>query len=235
MKKTSNLPSHIAIIMDGNRRWARNNKLKIFKGHEKVATEGFEKITDHCIKRGIPYLTLWAFSTENWNRSQTEVDAILNLMRTLFIKGFEPMIKKNVRFMTIGDISRFPEDIQKGLDKLKESSKDNEKITVTLAINYGGRNELARAVKKIAEQENFKTKTVDQIEKIISQNLDTNFLPDPDIIIRTGGEQRLSGFLPWQGVYTELYFTDTLMPDFDEAQLNKALEEYQQRDRRFGH
>ncbi len=235
MKKNTTLPNHIAIIMDGNRRWARDNKLKIFKGHEKVATEGFEKITDHCIKRGIPYLTLWAFSTENWNRSQTEVDAILNLMRTLFIKGFEPMIKKNVRFMTIGDTSRFPEDIQEGLEKLRKSSENNKKITVTLAINYGGRNELARVVKKMLEEENLKTKTVDQIEEKISQNLDTNFLPDPDLIIRTGGEQRLSGFLPWQSVYSELYFTDVLMPDFNEAWLDKALEEYQQRERRFGH
>lgn len=235
MKKTSNLPNHIAIIMDGNRRWAKNNKLKIFKGHEKVATEGFEKITDHCIKRGIQYVTLWAFSTENWNRSQTEVDAILNLMRTLIIKGFEPMIKKNVKFMTIGDTSKFPEDIQKGLNKLKNASKNNDKIIVTLAINYGGRNELARVIKKMLEKENLKSKTVDQIEEMISQNLDTNFLPDPDLIIRTGGEQRLSGFLPWQSVYSELYFTNVLMPDFNETQLDKALEEYQKRERRFGH
>ncbi len=235
MKTNSNSLSHIAIIMDGNRRWARKNKLKIFKGHEKVATEGFEKITDHCIKRGVSYLTLWAFSTENWKREEQEVNAILNLMRTLFIKGFEPMIKKKVRFMTIGDTSRFPKDIQEGLNKLRESSKNNDSITVTLAINYGGRDEIARTVKKIADLDDLTGLTIKQIEEKISQNLDTSFLPDPDLIIRTGGEQRLSGFLPWQSVYSELYFSDVLMPDFDEDELDKALDEYKRRERRFGH
>jgi len=232
MKNT--LPTHVAIIMDGNRRWARKNKLKIFKGHEKVATESFEKLTDHCIKLGIPYLTLWAFSTENWNREKTEVEAILNLMRKLFIKGFEPMMKKGVRFRTIGDVSKFPQDIQNGLQKLINSSANNQKITVTMAINYGGRNELARTVKKISVENNLTKMSVDQIEQLISQNLDTSFLPEPDLIIRTGGEQRLSGFLPWQGVYAELFFPDVLMPDFDERQLDLAIEEYQKRNRRFG-
>ena len=230
----SNLPTHIAIIMDGNRRWARKKKLKIFKGHEKVATEGFEIITDHCIKRGIKFLTLWAFSTENWKREKAEVEAILNLIRKLVVKGFEPMMNKGVRFKIIGNLSRFPQDIQEGLLRLVDSSKDNNKITVTMAINYGGRDELARAVKKISEKTTLAELDSDKIEQLITAHLDTSFLPEPDLIIRTGGEQRLSGFLPWQGVYAELYFTETLMPDFDEEELDKALEEYQKRNRRFG-
>jgi undecaprenyl diphosphate synthase len=228
----SSIPQHIAIIMDGNRRWARQNKLQVFKGHEKVAQENIERLTDHCIKLGIPHLTLWAFSTENWKRDKLEVEAILSLMRSMFAKGFEPMIKKKVKIETIGDLSKFPADIQESIRKLKDGSVNDYKIVVTFALNYGGRNEISRAVEKLFQSGLNIGET--QLEFQLSDYLDTSFLPDPDLIIRTGGEQRLSGFMPWQSVYSELYFTDVLMPDFNESELNKALAEYQRRERRFG-
>ncbi len=233
MKQNSSIPQHIAIIMDGNRRWARQNKLQVFKGHEKVAQENIENLVDHCVKLGIPYLTLWAFSTENWKRSETEVTAIMELMRKMFEQGVEKLVRKKVKIETIGDLSRFPQDIQNNFKKLKESCAKDYSITVTFALNYGGRDELVRAIKKIAE-ESGSIANEESLEDKISEHLDTAFLPDPDMIIRTGGEQRLSGFMPWQSVYAELYFTDVLMPDFNEAELDEALEEYARRERRFG-
>lgn len=239
---SSDLPHHIAIIMDGNRRWARKNKLQVFKGHEKVAQEGIERLVDHCLKRGISYLTLWAFSTENWKRDEAEVEAILQLMRSLFLKGASKLADKKIQIATIGDLSRFPLDIQESIQKLKSSCCSDYRLTVTFALNYGGRDELVRAVSKmlakadsLAETSNSSEKPdANQIEQVLSNHLDTHFLPDPDLIIRTGGERRLSGFMPWQSVYSELYFTNVLMPDFDEAQLDLAIEDYLNRDRRFG-
>lgn len=231
MKKTNSLPQHIAIIMDGNRRWARQNKLKIFKGHEKVARENIEQLTQHCISLGIPFLTLWAFSTENWQRDEAEVNAIMELMRLSFKEGFDEMLKEKVRVKTIGDLSKFPQDIQESIGRFKKINVKDYKITVTFALNYGGRDEVLRAVRRgVAAKVNFEKLEVDEF----GQYLDTAGIPDPDLIIRTGGERRLSGFMPWQSVYSELYFTKALMPDFDTRELDKALRDYQKRTRRFG-
>lgn len=217
------IPQHVAIIMDGNRRWARQNGLAIIKGHRKVAEEMIERLADFAIAKGIKFLTLWAFSTENWQRPSEEVKGIMELFRETFATSSKRLHQKGVRVAVIGDLSRFPEDIQDGVNFWLKETKNNQKLTVTFALNYGGRDELQRAVR--AGGENFEN------------HLDTKkmiVLPDPDLLIRPGGEKRLSGFLTWQSVYTELYFTDVLMPDFDEQEFAKALADYASRQRRFG-
>ncbi len=235
MSAQPSLPDHVAIIMDGNRRWAKKNKLQIFKGHDKVAQENIEQLTRYCLKLGISYLTLWAFSTENWRRDKAEIEAILSIMRKAFNQGFKQFIKEKVRVKTIGDLTRFPQDIQQSIRKLKQINVDDYEITVIFALNYGGRDEIIRAIKKISSRLSLENKMIDSIDQnLFSSALDTSELPDPDLIIRTGGERRLSGFLPWQSVYAELYFTDVLMPDFDRKEFEKALQDYQKRERRFG-
>lgn len=217
------VPQHVAIIMDGNRRWAKQQGLAAIMGHRKVAQEMIERLTDFAIARGIKYLTLWAFSTENWERPTDEVDGIMSLFRESLQTQVEKLHRKNVRVAVIGDISRFPEDIRQQVADLVAQTADNTAMTVVFALNYGGRDELRRAVRRGGED--------------FEQHLDTKQmidLPDPDLLIRPGGEQRLSGFLSWQTVYTELYFSEVLMPDFDEAELDKALVEYARRQRRFG-
>jgi len=217
------IPRHVAIIMDGNRRWARQNGLAIIRGHRKVAEEMIERLADFAISQGIDYLTLWAFSTENWDRPAEEVAGVMDLFRETFKTSAERLHKKQVRVAVIGEMQRFPKDIQEGVDFWVKETAQNQKLTVTFALNYGGRDEVKRAVRLGGE--NFEA------------FLDTKRLvdlPDPDLLIRPGGEQRLSGFLTWQSVYTELYFTDVLMPDFDETEFSKALEEYARRQRRFG-
>jgi len=242
-KKTnqSSIPNHISIIMDGNRRWAKRQGLKIFVGHQKVAREGIEKLADHCIAKGIKYLTLWAFSTENWNRDDKEVKVIMHLFQEAFATSAQRLHKKGVKIKVIGDMSRFADEIQKNTQHWLQETAKNTKLTVTFALNYGGRDEIVRAVNKVIKdvlarkRQVFKKKTPITInEKIFASYLDTAQLPDPDMIIRPGGEKRMSGFLPWQSVYSEYYFTDVLMPDFDEKQLDKALEEFARRQRRFG-
>jgi len=217
------IPKHVAIIMDGNRRWARQYGFSIVKGHRKVAEEIIERLADFAISKGINFLTLWAFSTENWQRSQDEIDGIMDLFRETFATSAEKLHKKNVRVAVIGDMSRFPKDIQEGVGFWIKETANNQKLVVTFALNYGGRDEIKRAVAVG--------------NKDFEQFLDTKkmiVLPDPDLLIRPGGEKRLSGFLTWQTVYSELYFTDVLMPDFDEKEFAKALEDYAQRQRRFG-
>ena len=217
------IPKHVAIIMDGNRRWARQNGLAIIKGHRKVAEEMIERLADFAISKGIAYMTLWAFSTENWQRPEDEVDGIMDLFRETFSTSAEKLHKKGVRVAVIGDLSRFPKDIRDGVNFWIKETENNQKLIVTFALNYGGRDEIKRAV-QIGGRD-------------FEQFLDTQkmiALPDPDLLIRPGGEKRLSGFLTWQTVYSELYFTDVLMPDFDEKEFAKALEDYAQRQRRFG-
>lgn len=217
------VPKHVAIIMDGNRRWARQNGFSIIKGHRKVAEEMIERLADFAILRGIAYMTLWAFSTENWQRSQDEINGIMDLFRETFSTSAEKLHKKGVRVAVIGDMSRFPKDIREGVDFWVNETKENQKLIVTFALNYGGRDEIERAV--------------DVGGKDFEKFLDTKTmidLPDPDLLIRPGGEKRLSGFLTWQTVYSELYFTDVLMPDFDEKEFDLALNDYSQRQRRFG-
>ena len=224
MAKTNlNIPQHVAIIMDGNRRWARQRGLFAIKGHRKVAEEIIEKLADFSLNKGIKYLTLWAFSTENWQRPQEELDGIMDLFRETFSTSAKKLHNKGVRVASIGDLSRFPKDIREGIEHWLIETKNNHKLTVTFALNYGGRDEIQRAVE--AGGVNF--------IKFLDTQRDLH-LPDPDLIIRPGGEKRLSGFLIWQSVYSELYFTDVLMPDFDEREFAKALDDYAQRQRRFG-
>ncbi len=234
-KNTAQQPRHIAIIMDGNRRWAEQHKLELLKGHERVATTIIQELTEHCIKIGVPYLTLWAFSTENWHRDTQEVMGIMDLFRSGFKKNARELHEKGVRLTTIGDLSFFPGDIQKNIAEWVRATEKNTAITVTLALNYGGRDEIIRAVNKVMSQRSGSGTLATEITQAeFSHYLDTAALPDPDLIIRPGGEKRVSGYLPWQSVYSELYFTDTLMPDFGAEQLDEALADFAQRQRRFG-
>ena len=229
-------PKHVAIIMDGNRRWAKHHGLELIQGHKKVAQDVIEKLVDHAILRGIKYLTLWAFSTENWQRSQLEVQGLMALFREAFGEDAQKFHNRGVRLQTIGDIKQFPSDIQAGVARWLKLTTTNTAITVTLALGYGGRDELIRAIRRLVEDEVLvKNLPPAQItaEKLVGF-LDTHDLPDPDLIIRPGGERRLSGFLPWQSVYSELYFTETLMPDFTETELDAALLDFAKRRRRFG-
>lgn len=228
-------PKHIAIIMDGNRRWAKKKGLDVIIGHQKMAREGIERVVKAAIDFKVQYLTLWAFSTENWNRNPREVKALMSLFRELFDVQVKELNELGVKIQTIGDISRFDQDIQENMILWQEKTKNNTKLTVNFALNYGGRDEILRAVEKISK----KVKTGElSTEKLpiedFSQYLDTAGMPDPDLIIRPGGEQRLSGFLLWQSNYSELYFTDTLMPDFGKKDLEKAILELNERQRRFG-
>ncbi len=224
MAKTNlNIPQHVAIIMDGNRRWARQRGLFVVKGHRKVAEETIEKLADFALSKGIKYLTLWAFSTENWQRPKEELDGIMDLFRETFATSAAKLHDKGVRVASIGDLSRFPNDVREGIEHWVNETKNNQQLIVTFALNYGGRDEIVRAVKAGGE------KFADFLDT--KRMLD---LPDPDLLIRPGGEKRLSGFLIWQSVYSELYFTDVLMPDFDDREFDKALLDYAQRQRRFG-
>lgn len=230
-----NLPQHIAIIMDGNRRWAKKHHLPVVAGHKKVVEGRIEELIDHAGHLGIPYITFWAFSTENWERPDKEVKGIMNLFRLALKKYAQRMIDKGARLKVIGDIERFDADIYKGMLEYIEKSKNNDKITVTFALNYGGRDEIVRAIKRMTYQiQDSRFKIQDLQTNTFNQFLDTENMPEPDLIIRTGGEQRLSGFMLWQAEYSELYFTETLMPNFDAKALDEALEEYGKRQRRRG-
>ncbi len=239
------VPRHIAIIMDGNRRWAKKHRLSVLKGHDYAAKKVLENIVEEAARRGVKFITLWVFSTENWQRNKTEVAGLLNIFRWGLQERVQRFVEKGVKLKVIGDISRFPQDIQKGIEEAIEKTKNGKNVTVVLAINYGGRDEIIRAVNHIffsrhsgerqRLQNRFWTSQNDPItEEEFSRLLDTTDIPDPDLLIRTGGEKRLSGFLPWQTVYTELYFTDTLWPDFTPRDLDQAIEEFQKRERRFG-
>lgn len=223
-------PKHVAIIMDGNRRWAKQHGLQAIQGHQKVAREVIEQLVDHCIAMQIPYLTLWAFSTENWRRDPQEVSGLMSLFREAFGVSSSRLHDKGVKIQTIGDLSKFSKDIQDNILHWKQVTAQNTQITVTFALNYGGRDEIVRAVNTWHSA--HPTSQMD--EAVMSTLLDTGNMPDPDLIIRPGGEQRLSGFLTWQSVYAELYFTAVLMPDFGPAELDKALAEFGERQRRFG-
>lgn len=225
------IPQHIAIVMDGNRRWAREHGLELIKGHRVVAQQVIEQLVDRCVELGVSYLTLWAFSTENWRRDPQEVSGLMTLFRESFGTSSSRLHDKGVKIQTIGDMSKFPADIQENTQKWIDVTSKNTKITVTFALNYGGRDEILRAVNQWHVHH---SQTEKMTEKILSESIDTAGMPDPDLIIRPGGEQRLSGFLTWQSVYAELYFTKILMPDFGPAELDKAIAEYQSRQRRFG-
>ena len=229
----NHIPKHIAIIMDGNRRWAMSHKLPVLEGHRRVAQVVLEKLVEHAAKRGIPYMTIWAFSTENWSRAQSEVTGIMFILKQSLGPFGKKMMQKGVRLKVIGDLSRFDRDLRNEIDNVVEKTKNNTRITVVIALNYGGRDEILRGIEKLVSEKNpsqIAGINVRQFEKY----LDTSGIPDPDFLIRTGGEQRLSGFLPWQSVYSELYFPSWYMPDFTPQRLDEALEEYALRKRRFG-
>ncbi len=228
MSANNNSPlTHVAIIMDGNRRWAKQRNLPPVMGHKKVVEERVEELIEHAGSLHIPYITFWAFSTENWNRQAEEVGGIMNLFRWAFAHRAEKLVKKGARLQVIGDINKFDDDIKQNIEKWIKKSQTNTAITVTFALNYGGRDEILRAINSLPKDQTI-------TEEIFSKHLDTASTPDPDLIIRTSGEQRLSGFLPWQSIYSEFYFTNTLMPDFDATEFDKALEEFVTRQRRHG-
>lgn len=219
-------PLHIAFIMDGNRRWARQKGLPTFIGHEK-GYRRMETVVDQAIKHNVPFITFWAFSTENWNREKKEVEFLMKIFRKLFKSSFvKKLLNNGVKLQTLGELDPFPKDIIENIEKLKKQSKDNKAITVNIALNYGGRAEIIRAA-KLMKRENID-------EQSFTNFLYTKGQPDPDMIVRTGGDMRLSGFLPWQAVYSELYFTNSFWPDFDEKEFEKVLKEYKTRQRRFG-
>lgn len=226
------IPHHIAIIMDGNGRWAKAQGMQRSMGHQAgVAT--VEKITAEAVRLGVKYLTLYTFSTENWNRPADEVATLMGLILSeLKSELFE---KNNVRFRLIGDFDRLPADVKKAIRDLEEFTKDFDSMTVVIALSYSSRWEITETAKKLAlAAKEGKLNPEDITEDTISQNLNTAFMPDPELLIRTGGEIRLSNYLMWQCSYSELYFCDTFWPDFDEECLSKAIYDYQQRERRFG-
>jgi undecaprenyl diphosphate synthase len=228
------LPKHLAIIMDGNGRWAKQKGLLRAFGHEN-GTKSVKATVETCARIGIENLTLYAFSTENWNRPKLEVDTLMKLLISSLKKEEETLQKNNIRLNSIGNIELLPEKAKKELLTVIEKTKNNTRMTLTLALSYGARKELISAVKKISNKVKNNIISVDTIdESIINQHLYTHDLPDVDLVIRTSGEHRISNFLLWQIAYAEFYFTDVLWPDFKEQDLYEAIVSYQKRERRFG-
>lgn len=228
------IPQHIAIICDGNRRYAKSHGWEVIKGHEYAFDKIFSPLARHASKLGVKYLTFWVFSTENWDRDQYEVDALMNIFRNLFDKKAKELEKENVRIKIIGDLSRFDQDIQEKVTAWVMRTKNNTGITVTFAMNYGGRDEMARAFSKLSQTLNSKLETLNITPELISEYLDTNYMPDPELIVRTSGEQRTSGFLPWQSVYSEWYFPEWHFPEFSPEKLDECISGFNKRQRRFG-
>lgn len=227
-------PNHIAIVMDGNGRWGSKRGLQRIAGH-KAGAKAVQKIVERSTDIGVRYLTLFAFSTENWMRSSQEVSGLMTLFRHYLKKESAQLDDAGVRLRFIGDRAKFDTDMQQMMTDLEQKSRDNNKLNLTVAMSYGGRDEIVRAVKSLAAQiKSGEISEEDINEALITQTLDTSELPDPDLIIRTSGEQRVSGFLTWQSAYSELMFTDTLWPDFTPEEYENIVAEYKERDRRFG-
>ena len=241
----NHIPQHIAIIMDGNGRWAKAKGLPRTAGHAQ-GVETVKAITEECVRLGVKYLTLYTFSTENWNRPADEISALMGLVLTnLETEIFQ---KNNVRFRVIGDCSRLPQDVQQKLRETEQRTANNTKMTMVVALSYSARWEITEAVRQIVTEVNdmqlplnilkkLKTggiRAEDITEDVISQHLQTSFMPDPDLLIRPGGELRVSNFLLWQIAYSELYFCDTYWPDFNAEELHRAIADYQSRERRYG-
>lgn len=226
------IPQHIAIIMDGNGRWATERNKPRSYGHQ-AGVETVRRITSECTRLGVKYLTLYTFSTENWNRPSDEIAALMGLVLTSLED--EIFMKNNVRFQVIGDIKRLPVAVAEKLKETIEHTANNNAMTMVVALSYSARWELTEATKQIAiEVQKGEQKVEDIDENIINKHLCTNFMPNPDLLIRTGGEYRISNYLLWQLAYSELYFCDTYWPDFNEADLHTAIADYQKRQRRFG-
>lgn len=230
----TNLPKHIAIIMDGNRRWAKERNLSTKEGH-KAGSKNLERIAKFCNNIGIKYLTVYAFSTENWKRTQEEVSTLMFILRANLDSMLRKMNLENIKIRVIGEKENIPPDIQTKIDKLVEKTKNNTGLVLNIAFNYGGRNEIAHASRVLAEKvKNGEIKVEDITPEAISDNIYTAGQPDPDLLIRTSKELRVSGFLPWQITYSEFYFTEKFWPEFLEEDLTEAIKVYQNRNRRFG-
>ncbi len=234
MDNITNIPQHIAIIMDGNRRWAKERGIETKEGH-KAGAENLENIAKYCNKIGVKYLTVYAFSTENWKRSKEEVSALMILLRNYLNKFSKNANKENIRIKILGDISVLESGLRKSVEDAITKTKDNTGLTLNIAFNYGGRAEITNAVKKIAlKLASNEIKLEDIDENLVNENMYTDGEPDPDLLIRPGGELRTSNFLPWQLVYTEFYFSDKYWPDFGEDELLEAIETFNKRNRKFG-
>lgn len=228
----TDIPRHIAIIMDGNGRWATERGKERSFGHQ-AGVEAVRRITSECVRLGVKYLTLYTFSTENWNRPADEIAALMGLVLTSLED--EIFMKNNVRFRMIGDMQRLPVSVQEKLQQTMDHTAANDAMTMVVALSYSSKWEITQAVRQIAADVRDGRLDIDDIkEETIADNLTTAFMPDPELLIRTGGELRISNYLLWQIAYSELYFCDTYWPDFDEAELRKAIESYQKRQRRFG-
>ena len=233
--ETAALPQHVAIIMDGNGRWARNRGVSRARGHSEGA-EALRRLLDACETRPfIHYITLYTFSTENWKRSPDEVEDLMNLLRHYLKRESKTLNDKGIRLRFIGDRSSLAHDIQADLKEVETLTETNTRLTVTMALSYGGRQEIACAIRRIAKQVQAGTLAPEAIdEQLITNHLHTAGIPDPDLLIRTGGDERLSNFLLWQLAYTELYFSEFLWPDFSAEHLDHAIASFGQRERRFG-
>ena len=229
-----NIPQHVAIILDGNGRWAKAKGMPRNYGHAQ-GSKNVEKICEEAWRMGIKYLTVYAFSTENWNRPKEEVNALMKLLRNYMKTCLKTAAKNDMKVRVIGDITKLDEDIQKRILELEEATKNIGGLNFQIAINYGSRDEITRAVRTLAEDvKEGKLMPEEVNEACIERYLDTHDIPDPDLLIRTSGEQRLSNYLLWQLAYTEFYFTDVPWPDFSKQELEKAIEQYNRRDRRYG-
>ena len=229
-----NLPQHIAVIMDGNGRWAKKKGAERIFGHQS-AIKSVKDITEGCAELGVGYLTLYAFSTENWNRPKLEVDGLMRLLVSSLKKELDTLQKNEVRLSAIGDLENLPRVCQRELKEAIESTKHNSRMCLTLALSYSGRWELIQAIRQLAQEaKDGEIEVSDINEKLLSSKLETKGIPDPELLIRTSGEMRISNFLLWQIAYTELFITDVLWPDFRKEHLYQALMAYQSRERRFG-
>jgi len=231
---SAKLPSHVAIIMDGNGRWAKKRMLNRIKGHEKGA-DTVRTIVRTCRQLGISNLTLYAFSTENWQRPKTEIQALMTLLVKFLESELKEMMDQNIRLDAIGQIERLPQKVQKVLRKAMEMTRNNDAMRLILALSYGSRAEIVRMVKTLVEKSGKGEIQPEEITtELVGQHLYTREIPDPDLLIRTSGEMRISNFLLWQIAYTEIYVTDTLWPDFDKEEFLQILQDFQQRERRYG-
>lgn len=224
------IPQHIAIIMDGNARWAKQKNLPIKIGH-KAGSENVRKISENCIELGVKFLTIYAFSSENWDRPQEEVNYLMNLLEEYLEKETKPLIEQGVKILISGNLQKLADSTKKKIIEIEEITKDNKSLTLNVAFSYGSRQELVDAVKKITEQK-IPAKEIN--EELISKNLYHPEIPDPDLLIRTAGDLRVSNFLLWQIAYSELYFTETYWPDFDKKNLLTAIQSFNKRERKYG-
>jgi len=231
---TTKLPAHIAIIMDGNGRWAKKRLLNRVSGHEK-GSDAVRIVVRACREIGVSYLTLYAFSTENWQRPRFEVEALMSLLKRFLESEQNEMVENNIRLRVIGQVDRLPEKVQEALHQTMKATRDNTAMTLILALSYGGRAEIVRMVQEVANKIRHGEVDPDSITaEMVADHLYTRDIPDPDLLIRTSGEMRISNFLLWQIAYTEIFVTPTLWPDFNRDELLQILKEYQSRERRFG-